>query len=71
VSTPTSVESEFGICVRNQGGTYVLVQAKTGRVFKLDMQDKMEALAGDKVTVRGALDSSGSQIHVSSVQAIH
>ena len=57
------------MCVRGQGGRYVLVQAKTGRVFKLDAQDKLESFAGQRVTVRGTLDSANAQIQVTSVQA--
>jgi hypothetical protein len=58
------------MCVRDNGGKYVLIQEKTGHIFKLDAQDKIEPFAGQVVTVRGALDSASKEIHVESVEAV-
>lgn len=54
-------------CVRQNGGQYVLQKGDT--VYKLDDQAKGEQFAGEKVQVRGTLDTKTNTIHVISMQA--
>jgi type 1 fimbria pilin len=49
-------------CVKDMGGSYVLVVKK--EVYKLDDQTKAEQFAGKKVKVNGTLDPSTHSVHV-------
>jgi hypothetical protein len=49
-------------CVKDLGGSYVLVVKKD--VYKLDDQVKAEQFAGKKVKVNGSLDASGRTLHI-------
>lgn len=56
-------------CVRNMGGSFVLLHDKQ-LVYRLDDQARAEALAGQKVRVRGVLEPDNNTIHVSSIDEI-
>jgi type 1 fimbria pilin len=49
-------------CVRDMGGSYVLVVKKD--VYKLDDQVKAEQFAGKKVKLNGSLDGETHTIHI-------
>ena len=49
-------------CVKDMGGSYVLVAKKD--VYKLDDQVKAEQFAGKKVKVSGTLDEAGHTVHI-------
>ena len=49
-------------CVKDMGGSYVLVAKKD--VYKLDDQVKAEQFAGKKVKVSGTLDETGHTVHI-------
>lgn len=49
-------------CVKDMGGSYVLVAKKD--VYKLDDQVKAEQFAGKKVKINGTLDPDGHTVHV-------
>jgi len=49
-------------CVKEMGGSYVLVVKKD--VYKLDDQAKPELFAGKKVKVSGLMDRDGRTLHV-------
>lgn len=49
-------------CVKDMGGSYVLLTKKD--VYKLDDQVKAEQFAGKKVKVSGSLDESNHTIHI-------
>jgi type 1 fimbria pilin len=49
-------------CVKDMGGSYVLLSKKD--VYKLDDQVKAEQFAGKKVKVSGSLDESNHTIHI-------
>lgn len=62
VQGATDEESCTQHCVRDMGGSYVLVAKKD--VYKLDDQVKAEQYAGKKVKVSGTLDATGHGIHI-------
>jgi hypothetical protein len=49
-------------CVKDLGGSYVLVVKKD--VYKLDDQVKAEQFAGKKVKVNGSLDANSHVLHI-------
>lgn len=49
-------------CVKDMGGSYVLVVKND--VYKLDDQVKAEQFAGKKVKVSGSLDADGHTVHL-------
>ncbi len=49
-------------CVRDMGGSYVLVAKKD--IYRLDDQTKVEAFAGKEVKVSGTLDAKTHTIHI-------
>jgi hypothetical protein len=49
-------------CVKDMGGSYVLVSKK--EVYRLDDQSKIEPFAGKDVKVSGTLDAKSHTIHV-------
>ena len=49
-------------CVKDMGGSYVLVAKKD--VYKLDDQVKAEQFAGKKVKINGTLDASNHSVHI-------
>src|SRR6478672_11708120 len=49
-------------CVKDMGGSYVLVVKK--EVYKLDDQVKAEQFAGKKVKINGSLDADTHTLHV-------
>jgi hypothetical protein len=55
-------------CVR-LGAKYVLFDPATKTIYQIDDQQKADAFAGQKVTVKGTLDSGSKTIHVSSFEA--
>lgn len=62
VQGATDEESCTHHCVKDMGGSYVLVAKKD--VYKLDDQVKAEQFAGKKVKINGTLDSDGHTVHV-------
>jgi len=58
----TDEESCTQHCVKDMGGSYVLVVKKD--VYKLDDQVKAEQFAGKKVKINGALDAESHTLHV-------
>ena len=58
----TDEESCTHHCVKDMGGSYVLV-VKT-EVYKLDDQVKAEQFAGKKVKINGSLDADTHIVHV-------
>jgi hypothetical protein len=63
-STPTSCAR---YCVEHLGGKFVLVAR--GHVYHLDNQDLMRSFVGEKVKLRGVLDTNSEAIHVLDVSA--
>jgi hypothetical protein len=55
-------------CV-GMGGKYTLLDPLNGTAYQLDSQDKAEPFAGQKVVVKGTLDSASKTIHVESIEA--
>lgn len=53
-------------CVKDMGGSYVLVVQKD--VYRLDDQVKTEQFAGKKVKVSGTLDAKTRTIHVFEIE---
>jgi len=53
-------------CVKDMGGSYVLVVKKD--VYKLDDQDKLEPFAGKKVKVNALLGSNSHSLHALEIQ---
>jgi hypothetical protein len=53
-------------CVKDMGGSYVLVVKKD--VYKLDDQIKAEQFAGKKVKINGSLDANSHTLHVFDVE---
>jgi hypothetical protein len=49
-------------CVKDMGGSYVLVVKKD--IYKLDDQIKAEQFAGKKVKINGSLDASSHTLHI-------
>jgi hypothetical protein len=58
----TDEESCTHHCVKDMGGSYVLVVKKD--VYKLDDQVKAEQFAGKKVKINGSLDAETHTLHV-------
>jgi hypothetical protein len=58
----TDEESCTHHCVKDMGGSYVLVVKK--EVYKLDDQVKAEQFAGKKVKINGSLDAETHTLHV-------
>lgn len=58
----TDEESCTHHCVKDMGGSYVLVVKK--EVYKLDDQVKAEQFAGKKVKINGTLDADTHILHV-------
>ncbi|MGZ4856022.1 MAG: hypothetical protein ACXV8M_10260 [Candidatus Angelobacter sp.] len=58
----TDEESCTHHCVKDMGGSYVLVVKKD--VYRLDDQVKAEQFAGKKVKVNGTLDASAHTLHI-------
>ena len=58
----TDEESCTQHCVKDMGGSYVLVVKKD--VYKLDDQVKAEQFAGKKVKISGTLDAETHTLHV-------
>ncbi len=54
-------------CVK-MGGKYVLYDAASKKVYKLDDQTKPQQFAGQNVKVTGSLDKSGDTIHVTDIE---
>lgn len=55
-------------CVR-LGGKYVLYDLATKTTYQIDDQQKADAYAGQKVSVKGTYDATTKTIHVASVEA--
>jgi hypothetical protein len=53
-------------CVKDMGGSYVLVVKKD--VYKLDDQIKAEQFAGKKVKINGSLDANTHMLHVFDIE---
>jgi hypothetical protein len=53
----------------HMGGKYALYDPGSNTAYQLDNQQKAAAFAGQKVSVKGTLDSGTKTIHVESVQA--
>src|SRR6478672_5690705 len=62
VQGATDEESCTHHCVKDMGGSYVLVVKK--EVYKLDDQVKAEQFAGKKVKITGSLDADTHTLHV-------
>ena len=62
VQGATDEESCTQHCVKDMGGSYVLVAKK--EVYKLDDQVKAEQFAGKKVKINGTLDPSTHMLHI-------
>ena len=62
VQGATDDESCTQHCVKDMGGSYVLVAKKD--VYKLDDQVKAEQYAGKKVKVSGTLDAATHEVHI-------
>ncbi|HEX4605538.1 MAG TPA: hypothetical protein VH724_16170 [Candidatus Angelobacter sp.] len=62
VQGATDEESCTQHCVKDMGGSYVLVVKKD--IYKLDDQTKAEQFAGKKVKINGTLDASNHTMHV-------
>ncbi len=55
-------------CVKN-GNKFVLFNKAAKKTYELDDQTKPEQFAGEKVTVKGTLDSATNTIHVTDIAA--
>ena len=62
VQGATDEESCTQHCVKDMGGSYVLVAKKD--VYKLDDQVKAEQYAGKKVKVTGTMDAATHTVHI-------
>jgi type 1 fimbria pilin len=62
VQGATDEESCTRHCVKDMGGSYVLVVKKD--VYKLDDQVKAEQFSGKKVKVDGTLDANAHTLHI-------
>lgn len=62
VQGATDEESCTQHCVKDMGGSYVLVVKKD--VYKLDDQVKAEQFAGKKVKINGTLDAGAHTLHI-------
>ena len=63
----TGEESCTQHCVKDMGGSYVLVAKKD--VYKLDDQVKAEQYAGKKVKVSGTVDATTHTVHIFEMEA--
>ena len=66
VQGATDEESCTQHCVKDMGGSYVLVAKKD--VYKLDDQVKAEQFAGKKVKINGTLDAETHTLHIFDMQ---
>lgn len=66
VQGATDEESCTQHCVKDMGGSYVLVVKK--EVYKLDDQVKAEQFAGKKVKINGSLDAETHTLHVFDIE---
>lgn len=66
VQGATDEESCTQHCVKDMGGSYVLVVKKD--VYKLDDQVKAEQFAGKKVKINGTLDAETHTLHIFDMQ---
>jgi hypothetical protein len=57
-----------GACVK-AGSKYVLYDAPTKTIYKLDNQKMPDAFAGTQVVVTGTVDQATSTVHVVSISA--
>lgn len=55
-------------CIKEMGGKYTLFDASANTAYELDSQDKAAPFAGQKVNVKGTLDSASKTIHVESIE---
>lgn len=55
-------------CVKN-GSKFVLFNKGAKKTYELDDQTKPEQFAGEKVTVKGTLDTATNTIHVTDIAA--
>jgi hypothetical protein len=55
-------------CVKELGGKYTLYDPSGSTVYQLDSQDKAAGFAGQKVSVKGTLDTATRTIHVESIE---
>ena len=55
-------------CIK-MGSKYVLFDKAAKKVYQLDDQTKPEQFAGQRVTVKGTLDSATETIHVTGIEA--
>lgn len=62
VQGATDEESCTQHCVKDMGGSYVLVVKKD--IYKLDDQVRAEQFAGKKVRMNGSLDASTHTLHI-------
>jgi hypothetical protein len=66
VQGATNEESCTRHCVKDMGGSYVLVVKKD--VYKLDDQVKAEQFSGKKVKISGTLDGDTHTLHISDME---
>jgi hypothetical protein len=66
VQGATNEESCTRHCVKDMGGSYVLVVKKD--VYKLDDQVKAEQFSGKKVKINGTLDGDTHTLHISDME---
>jgi hypothetical protein len=57
-------------CVKFDGAQFVLYNAETKRIYKLDDQQQPEAFAGQKVIVTGRYDEEAKAIHVTNIRPV-
>lgn len=55
-------------CVKSDGAQFVLYDSEDKRIYKLDDQQKPEALAGQEVTIVGTYDKDAKAIRVISIR---
>jgi hypothetical protein len=55
-------------CVQ-MGGKYALLDSSGNTAYQLDNQEKAAAFAGQKVSIKGTLDSASKTIRVESIEA--
>ncbi len=54
-------------CIK-MGGKYVLYDAASKKIYKLDDQTKPQPFAGQNVKVTGTVDKAGETIHVTNIE---
>ncbi len=64
----TSAKDCTQACIKN-GSKYVLFNKSSKKVYQLDDQTKPEQFAGEKVSVKGTLDTTTETIHVTDIAA--